>query len=214
MGVRRALLTVLVGAGALASTPRLAEARATTSVSPDDETRLAHGETVAYPQTLYRRGQRYVGGVTYVVVDATVSELTGLLADPSAYRKVLPHARDARVLGDDGGDRLVEITQGTALVQAAYTLRMRTDDDRRRVRFWLDRSRPHGIDDAWGFFRVDPLPDAADGSPRALLAYGILVDLGPGLIRELFESRIQASLLTVPQRLREYASRRFRGHRA
>jgi hypothetical protein len=188
-------------------------ARADTVVAPGaaDELRLAAGQTIAYPQTLYRHGERYVGGVTYVVVDASLDELTALLADPTAYRQVLPHARDARVLGYEGEDRLVEITQGTALVQAAYTLRMRTDDDKRRVRFWLDRSKPHGIDDAWGFFRVDPLPSAADGSPRTLVAYGILVDLGPGLIRDIFEARIQASLLTVPQRLREYASLRFRG---
>lgn len=181
--------------------------------APDatDQARLAAGETVAYPQTLYRQGKRYVGGVTYIVVDASVAEITSLLADPSAYRQVLPHARDARVLGNEGEDRLVEITQGTALVHAAYTLRLRTDSDQRRIRFWLDRSKPHGIDDAWGFFRVDPLPDAPDGSPRVLLAYGILVDLGPGLIRDFFESRIQASLLTVPERLREYASLRFRG---
>jgi hypothetical protein len=44
-----------------------------------------------------------------------------------------------------------------------------------------------------------------------LLAYGILVDLGPGLMRDFFESRIQASMLTVPDRLRLYAQARFRG---
>jgi hypothetical protein len=183
---------------------------AATVILGEDQARLDAGQTVSYPQTFYRHGRRYIGGVTYTVVDASVSELTALLADTAAYRQVLPHARDARMLGVERGDRLVEITQGTALVQAAYTLRMRTDDDQRRVRFWLDRSRPHGIDDAWGFFRVEPLADASDGSPRVLVAYGILVDLGPGIVRDLFESRIQASLLTVPERLRAYASLRFR----
>jgi hypothetical protein len=184
-----------------------------TDIAQDDQARLADGQTVSYPQTLVRHGKRYIGGVTYTVVDASASELTSLLSDTDAYREVLPHARDARLVGAVDGDRLVEITQGTALVQAAYTLRMRKDDDGRLVRFWVDRSRPHGIDDAWGFFRVTPLPDAPDGSPRVLLAYGILVDLGPGLVRDFFESRIQASLLTVPTRLRAYASLHFRGRR-
>jgi hypothetical protein len=182
-------------------------------ITQGDETRLADGQTVSYPQTLVRHGKRYIGGVTYTVVEASASELTSLLSDTAAYREVLPHARDARLVGAVDGDRLVEITQGNALVQAAYTLRMRKDDDGRRVRFWVDRSRPHGIDDAWGFFRVTPLPDAPDGSPRVLLAYGILVDLGPGLVRDFFESRIQASLLTVPTRLRAYASLHFLGRR-
>ncbi len=190
-----------------------AEPDDTTAISASDQARLADGQTVTYPQRLYRHGKRYVGGVSYAVVGASVAELTALLNDMSAYTQVLPHARDAKLVGKLGGDRLVEITQGTSFVQTAYTLRMRADDDSRRVRFWLDRSRPHGIDDAWGFFQVDPLPEASDGSPRVLLSYGILVDLGPGLMRDLFEARIQASMLTVPERLRQYATLRFRGRR-
>ncbi len=192
----------------------MARAGGPETVAPEDAARLAAGESVSYPQTFYRHGRRYIGGVTYTIVDASATELTALLADPSAYRQVLPLARDARLVGkagDDKLDRLVEITQGTSVVQASYTLRMRPDDDQQRVRFWLDRSRPHGIDDAWGYFRATPLPDAGDGSPRVLLAYGILVDLGPGIIRDFFEARIQASLLSVPTRLRAYALARFRG---
>ena len=181
----------------------------------DDERRLEAGETVTYPETVQRRGQRYIGGVSYTVVEASAPELTALLADTAAYRHVLPHARDARMVGREAGDRLVEITQGNALVQAAYTLRMRTDEGGQRVRFWLDRSRPHGIEDAWGFFRVKPLDAAEDGSPRVLLTYGILVDLGPGLVRDLFEERVRANIFAVPTLVRAYAWTRFRGrHRA
>ena len=187
-------------------------AAATPELTTDDEVRLAAGETVTYPETKQRHGKRYIGGVSYTLVDATVDELTSLLGDMAAYRQVLPHARDARVVGQAGVDRLVEITQGNALVQAAYTLRMRTDADGRRVRFWLDRGRPHDIEDAWGFFRVEPQPDAADGTPRVLLTYGILVDLGPGLVRDLFEERIRASILSVPSLVRGYALARFRVH--
>jgi len=213
MSVRRRLhLAPLAVACALALAPAAARAApAEPEASAEDEARLADGATVSYPQTIYRHGRRYVGGVSYTVINASVPELTGLLADSSAYTQVLPHARDTRLVARTGSDRLVEITQGNSLVQAAYTLLMRTDDGDRRVRFWLDRSRPHDIADAWGYFRVEPLADAPDGSPRVLLSYGILVDLGPGLMRDLFESRIQASMLTVPERLRAYAVRRFRG---
>jgi hypothetical protein len=179
-------------------------------VSVADELRLAEGQTLSYPQTVTRRGRRYVGGVTYTVVAASVGELTALLSDASAYRQVLPYAREANVLGPDGADQRVEIVEGNAVVQATYTIRLRMDDGKRRVRFWLDHSRPHGIADAWGFFRVEPLASSADGSPRVLLTYGILVDLGPGLVRDFFESRIQAGLLAVPDRLRSYAVRRYR----
>ncbi len=203
-------LGVLLAAALVLGAPQPARAQ---EAPETDEARLAAGQTVSYPQTVVRHGRRYVGGVSYAVIGATVDELVALLGDMSAYTAVLPHARGARLVGTEGGDRLVEITQGLSFVQAAYTLRMRTDDDRRQVRFWLDGSRPHAIDDAWGYFRATPLPDAADGSPRVLLSYGMLVDLGPGLVRDMFERRIQASMLTIPERLRRYAATRFRGRR-
>jgi hypothetical protein len=210
--VRTTRVALLALAGALLLAPRAADAApGTARLTGDDELRLSAGETVSYPETLQQRGKRYIGGVSYTVVSASVDELTSLLGDMAAYRQVLPHARDARVVGHAGVDRLVEITQGNALVEAAYTLRMRTDNDGQRVRFWLDRGRPHGIEDAWGFFRVEPLADGPDGGPRVLMTYGILVDLGPGLVRELFEERIRASILSVPSLVREYAWNRFRG---
>jgi hypothetical protein len=212
MGKTRA--SVAVGSLALLlsclGAPCVASASIDAAPSATDEARLAAGETVSYPQTIYRHGKRYVGGVTYTVVDASVAELTELLGDPAAYTAVLPHAHGAKIVGAAGQDQLVEITQGVSFLEAEYTLRMRTDDDHRRVRFWLDHGRPHAIDDAWGYFRVEPLPFAADGSPRVLLSYGILVDLGPGLMRDLFEARIQASMLAVPDRLRRYTASRFR----
>ena len=205
-------MRVVVAGASLACTLLCLPLSATASDSfAEDQARLARGQTVTYPQTFMRHGRRYIGGLTYTVVEASIGSCTGLFNDSAAYRQVLPHTRDARFVGHHGPDRLVEILQGNALVQAVYTLRMRDQESPRSVRFWLDRSRPHGIADAWGFFRVEPLADAADGSPRVLLTYGVLVDLGPGIMRDFFESRIQDGLLSVPERLRSYAAVRFRG---
>jgi hypothetical protein len=212
--LRPAALTTaaLALAVALGSGPARAAVTGDEATPELDQRRLAQGDAVTYPQTVYYRGKRYVGGVSYAIVDASADELLQLLGDMSAYTEVLPHARTARLVGQKGDDHLVEITQGTSFVTAAYTLRLRADHDRQEVRFWLDRSRPHGIDDAWGYFRVTPLPAGERGQPRVLLSYGILVDLGPGLVRDLFEARIQASMLSVPERLRVYAAARFRAH--
>ena len=42
--------------------------------------------------------------------------------------------------------------------------------------------------------------------PRALLTYAILVDVGPGIVRDLFEERVRAALLSVPQLVRRYVA--------
>jgi len=180
------------------------EARAhAEELSPAESERLARGETVVREQTWQIGDRRYVGGFTYTVLDAPPAEVLALLDDVEAYRRVLPKTKQAKLVGTDGGDRLVELVQGNALVEAAYTIRLRKDES--EVRFWLEPSRPHEIDDAWGFFRVAPFVTSS-GEPRVLFTYAVLVDVGPGIVRELFEEKVRAAMLSVPQLVRRYVA--------
>ncbi len=196
------------------STPMSAGAQE--QLGAEERARLARGGTITFEETVNRPGHHYVGGVTYTVVDATAGELTTLLEDVRAYRQILPHTKQARLIGVNGDDFFVELRQGTALLETAYTIRVRREEGGKLFRFWLDPTKPHGIADAWGFFRVSPVPDSAtgaDGSPGAphvLLTYGILVDVGPGLVRDLFEERLRTLVLAVPQLVRQYARAHFR----
>jgi hypothetical protein len=87
------------------------------------------------------------------------------------------------------------VTHGNALLQVSYT--MRVQRDARSARFRLEPRRKHDIEDVWGFLRAEPL---ADG--RTILTYGVLIDMGPGLLRDLFENRVRETALTVPERIR------------
>lgn len=173
------------------------------ALTHDETSRLSRGDTVVREQTFERGERRYIGGVTYTIVDATSAELASMLDDIDAYRRVLPRTKHARFVGAEGSDRLVELVQGNALVEAEYTIRVRRTGN--EIRFWLDPGYPHAIDDAWGFFRMQPF-NGRSGEPRVLLTYGALVDVGPGIVRELFEERVRAALLSVPQRVRRYVA--------
>ncbi|AKV02467.1 hypothetical protein AKJ09_09130 [Labilithrix luteola] len=178
-------------------------------LSADEAARLQRGETIIREQTWSRGDRRYVGGLTYTVVDVGASELSAVLEDVDAYRRVLPKTKQARLVGMSGNDRLVEVVQGNALVQATYTMRVRSEpvapSGQREVRFWLEPTLPHEIDDAWGFFRVEPFI-GENGNPRVLLTYGVLVDVGAGIVRDLFEERVRSALLSVPQLVRRYVA--------
>lgn len=182
-------------------------------LSEGDTARLDRGETVIREQTLELGDRRYVGGLTYTVVDASIGELASVFEDVDAYRKVLPRTKRARLLAQRGGDRFIEVVQGTALVETSYTVRVRaespgsdrTSEGVREVRFWLEPSLPHGIEDAWGFFRMQPFI-GPNGVPRVLLTYGVLVDMGPGIVRDLFEERVRGALLRVPDLVRRYVA--------
>ncbi|MBS2017044.1 MAG: hypothetical protein JST00_29420 [Deltaproteobacteria bacterium] len=168
-----------------------------------EKARLARGETIVREHTIDEAEHRWVGGVTYTLIDGPPGQLLALFDDMDAYRRVLPKTRQAKLVGRDGDDRLVELVQGNALVSAEYTIRVRIDDAAHEARFWLEPSRPHSIDDAWGFFRLSPFVSER-GEPGVLLTYGVMVDVGPGLVRELFEEKVRAAMLGVPQQVRRY----------
>ena len=205
----RPLSRLLAVLGVLAVVSLAPAARAD-ALSEQESIRLARGETVIREHTWEPgRSARFVGGVTYTVVDAAPAEIGAMFDDVDAYRRVLPRTKRARFVGvEANGDRRVELVQGTSLVEATYTLRVRQDSRtgaRREVRFWLEPNRPHEIDDAWGFFRMEPFTGPS-GEQQVLLTYAILVDIGQGLVRELFEERVRAALLSVPQLVRRYVA--------
>lgn len=170
--------------------------------------RLLRGETVARTQDLQRWHRRYVGGVTYKILDASTSDLASLLDDVSSWRRFLPKTRDVQRVGAAGEDPLVRVTHGSALVQVGYTLRVHHEGN--VVRFWMDPSRAHDIEDVWGFFRAEPMGDG-----RTLVTYGILIDMGDGILRDMFEPRVRELALEVPDHVQEVvAERQARGRRA
>jgi hypothetical protein len=196
--LRSLTFLVLVGLGLCAATPARAE-----SLGADETARLLRGETVTREQTVERGSERYVGGVTYTLLDATTEEVSDLLDDVSAYARVLPKTKTATLVGRNGPDTFVELHQGNAFVDTSYTIRLRRSPSPNELRFWLDPTKPHAIENAWGFFRYEPFIDAS-GAPKVLLTYGVLVDLGPGIVRDLFEERVRGAMLAVPARVRTY----------
>ncbi len=195
MRVLHALASAAVVAGlVLAGVACPGEARAQ-GLTASETARLARGETVSRPAQLDLGGRHYVGGVSYDVVDGAPGEVAALLDDVAGWRRFLPRTRDARLVGEAGGDALVEITHGSPLLSVSYTLRLHREGN--SVRFWMDAGLAHDIEDVWGYARAVPLPDG-----RTLLTWGILIDMGPGLLRDMFEGRVQALALQVPDQMR------------
>jgi hypothetical protein len=174
-------------------------ARAEPPLTAEETASLNRHETVIRPQNLERGEHRYIGGITYTVMAASTAEIAAVLDNVESLRKVLPRTKRARIVGTDSGDQLLELVQGNAVVEAEYTVRIRRGPN--DARFWLDPSRPHGIDDAWGFFRYEPFIGQR-GEAHVLLTYAVLADVGPGIVRDLFEERVRNALLSVPQLVR------------
>lgn len=179
-------------------------------LTPEQNETLRSGGRVEEFVELDRQGQRYVGGVSYALVRAQPHQVFDVLNQLATLSDVLPSTRSTRVLDRTGNRVRVEIEQGNSMVSTTFTVFFQLEppdealSDPHVVRFWLDPSQPHSIDDVWGFFRASRYD-----ADHSLVSVGALVNLGPGVIRMLFEQRIQRSILRMPNRIRDTVERTY-----
>jgi carbon monoxide dehydrogenase subunit G len=166
--------------------------------------KLDAGHMVVRPENVERAGRRYIGGVSYIMIDAPAEQVIGVLDDVRTYREILPRTRSVRWLGiGRDGDTLVELEQGNSLAHGKYAVRIRRDrrdptPSSALIRFWLDPRHPHDIVDASGFFHVETVGE------RTRLTYLVMVDVGAGFWGQMFEGRIRRAALSTPALVKKY----------
>ncbi len=170
----------------------------------EERAQLAQGRVVGRPLDAEIGDNEYHGGIAYALVDAPPDAVWEVLLDVNAYRQILPLTQEATEIARTEQERLVYFRHGSSIGSGAYTCRLQPGKNR-TIRFWLDPSAPHDFVDAFGFFRVE---DAGDG--RSLVTTAVLLDLGFGVTRLLFEDRIQRRVLTTPGLIKTYAEARRR----
>jgi hypothetical protein len=178
-------------------------------LTPEQNERLLAGGRVEELMELDRQGQHYVGGVSYTLVRAEPRQVFDVLNQLPTLAQVLPSTRSTRIIDRAGNWVRVQLEQGNSVVSTTFTVFFQLEppeghNDPHVVRFWLDPSQPHSIDDAWGFFRATRYD-----AEHSLVSVGALVNLGPGVIRMLFEQRIQRAILRMPKRIRETVERTY-----
>ncbi|HMJ56764.1 MAG TPA: SRPBCC family protein [Polyangiaceae bacterium] len=165
---------------------------------------LQAGQMVVRADDVERGGRRYIGGVSYIMIDAPPEQVIDVLDDVRTYRDILPRTRSVRWLGiARDGDSIVELEQGNAMAHGKYTVRIRRDRTDRDsssaiIRFWLDPRFSHNIADASGFFQIEAVGE------KTRLTYLVMVDLGSGFWGQMFEGRIRRAALSTPLLVKKY----------
>lgn len=180
-----------------------AEPQAASPLSERERRSLEAGDMVERPMRFDAGAGRYVGGVSYQIIEARPEAVLAALADVTNWPDALPRTKSARLVATEGGVSRVELVQGSGLVDARYTVMLERAHDGETIRFWLDPSKPHDISDVWGFFRVQPLPGG-----RCLITVAAALDLGDGLARMLFEDKIASMMLRTPRKIRAFVEPR------
>lgn len=160
---------------------------------------LARGELVVRPVAERRGRFELMGGTSWQVIQASPNVVWQALLDTQHYPKMLPRVLEARLVIAAGDERTVFVRQGAAFVQTTYYLKLKHDEARGDVRFALDDTRPHGIAAAWGFYSVRPYRGG-----RTLLTYGIMADIGRGIVNFVIRETVHEWMLRTPWMVKRF----------
>jgi hypothetical protein len=185
-------------AGTGAALPKNPEAQLT----EQDRAEVATGTIVTRPLEFDSPTGHYVGGIATGLVKATPEHVLAAMDDVEALAAMLPRTKHATFVDGTDSSRRIELCQGNSIVEATYTVRLFATDKPGELRFELDRSRPHGIDDVYGYFQVERFDDA-----RSLVTVASAVDVGSGFMAMLFGKRVQDVILSAPNVMRDYFAR-------
>jgi hypothetical protein len=170
------------------------------SFSLNERQAMLAGEVVARPLRIETDTGSYRGGLSYSVVHAPAAAVLAALSNVATLPQALPHTLSARLIDVHGSLARVELVQGGG---TTYTVRIERVPGRAELRFWLDPTRRHDIDDVFGYFRVEPF-----GQGASLVTVAAAVDLGSGLTSLLFSNAVERAVLRTPRQIREFVEPR------
>jgi hypothetical protein len=192
---RRALLSLTGGAalGALVPRPLFAA-----GLTREEQWRLFSWKPIRVPLDLDLPQGSYFGGLVYQRVDATVDKVMTVASDPGNYSSILYGTQEARVMSRRGRDVQVYLRQGEGLASVSYVVLVRREAPN-LIRFWLDPSQPHDLDDGWGFLRAEPWPWRKSPEPYgSVITWGMLLRIDSVPVKLQFSERIRRYAMETP----------------
>jgi hypothetical protein len=163
--------------------------------------RLDAGKLVSRPTTRVQGELRLMGGSSWQVIDAAPESVWRALLDTPRYHRMMPQVLEARLVRARENQRTVFLRQGAeGLLEAKYYLRVNVHEERRDITFAVDDKMPHdGLRAAWGFYTVRPYREG-----KTLLAYGVMADIGGGMVAGLMRRNVHDWMLRTPWMVKRF----------
>ena len=159
---------------------------------------LIAGELVRRNVTRREGRDRLFGGTSWMRVRAPIDEVWRTVSRPTAFPRLVPSLDRVRVVEEEGDERIVWMHHSYAIAETEYYARMTLDPERREMRFELDRSRPHGgLRAGRGFLSLSEFRGGT------IVAWGMLADVGAGMVQQVFGPFLNDWLLKPPRCVRD-----------
>lgn len=161
--------------------------------TPGERARLLAGELVRRPDARREGSGRYIGGTSWQRVRAPREAVWQVINDVRNYPRLIPGVDRAEVVEDRDGQRVVSVRHSYSFVSASYSARVRADAGAHTLYFELDPTRPHDIRDGRGFITLDRY-----GEDETIVTWGVMADVGSGILTGVFAPVIHDWILKVP----------------
>lgn len=165
--------------------------------SAGEAQRLRAGELVIRQSTRREGPFHYVGGTSWQRVRAPIDQVWETVLDVGNYDRLIPSLEHARVVEERDGGRLVRMEHRYSMASASYFAHVYVDQERRSMRFDLDRSRPHDLRAGRGFLSL------SEYRGDTIVTWGALADMGGGMVQDVFGPMVQDWMLVVPRCVRD-----------
>lgn len=162
-----------------------------------ERAQLLAGELVRRDISRREGGSHLFGGASWQRVRAPIERVWQTVVDPRAYVRLIPSLDQVRVVEERGDTRVVYMHHSYAIASTSYHAVMRLDHERHEMRFDLDRSRPHDVREGRGFLALSSYRG------DTIVAWGMLADVGAGVVQQVFGPFLNQWLLLPPRCLRD-----------
>ena len=159
---------------------------------------LERGELVQRRSSRERGELKLMGGSSWQLIDAAPEVVWQLLLDTPRYPRFLPQVAEARLVKQAGATRRVFVRHG-GLAAASYYVSLRVETPLRDISFHIEESGAIGVRAAWGFYNLRPY-----GNGKTLLAFGIMADIGNGLLTALVRPQVHEWMMKVPWMVKRF----------
>ncbi len=169
----------------------------TSGFTPDERALLLAGELVSRDMSRREGDDHLFGGSSWQRVHAPIDRVWQTVTDPSAYPRLIPSLERVRVVEAREHERVLLMHHSYAIASTDYYAIMRIDDAHHRIEFELDRSRPHDVRSGRGFVSLSPYHG------DTIVAWGMLADVGAGMLQQVFGPFLNQWLLLPPRCVRD-----------
>jgi ribosome-associated toxin RatA of RatAB toxin-antitoxin module len=165
--------------------------------TPGERARLLRGELVERRSSREHGGMRLMGGASWQLIDSPPEVVWQALLDTPRYPRFLPQVEEARLVSQSGAKRKVFVRHG-GLAAASYYVSLQVENPLRDIRFKIEQGGAIGVRAAWGFYNLRPHGDGT------LLAFGIMADIGDGLLTALVRPQVHEWMMKVPWMVKRF----------